>query len=243
MYSFNQRIKPAVESHVNAQLSFFNDISQTLFQSFQKISQLNLQLAQSLIEEGTQTGREIAAARKAEELVAATTSQAAPTAERLRAYRQSLTELTTQAQAALSDVAEQHVPETRRAAKELADILIQVTAEESEKALQRPQAALLEAQAQGESAVRAGRRVQADAADAVGSAANEFGNAFRNAQGDVADGAANLASKTVSAVADGAASATHAAKAVQGGVEETLRAGARGSQVSNGANQPGSVSR
>lgn len=243
MYSFNQRIKPAVESHVNAQLSFFNDISQTLFQSFQKIGQLNLQLAQSLMEEGTQTGREIAAARKAEELMAATTSQAAPTAERLRAYRHSLTELTSQAQAALSDVAEQHVPETRRAAKELADVLIQVTAEESEKLLQRPQAALLEAKAQGESAVRAGRRVQADAADAVGTAASEFGDALRNAQGDAMDTATNLSNKAVSAVSDGIASATHAAKAAQGGAEEVLRSGTRASQVSNGANQTGSANR
>lgn len=195
MFQFNQRIKPAVESHLNAQLSFFNDMSQTLFQSVQKISELNLQLAQALVEDGTQAGRDMAAAQKPDELLTASTSQAGPAAEKLRVYRQNLADLAAQAQTALSRCAEEHAPETQRTAKELADAIIQITAEESEKAMRRPQAMLEEAKAKGEAYARDEGRTRADfsnGAAAMRNAAGEMLDAQKTAQDNLQSAARRM---------------------------------------------------
>ncbi|HEV7817030.1 MAG TPA: TIGR01841 family phasin [Janthinobacterium sp.] len=142
MSTFNQRIKPATEAHVNAQFSFLEDMSKTLFQSFQKISELNLQLTQSFIAESTQFGRDIVSAEKPTEMLSATTAQTQPTAEKLREYKDSLARISAEAQAELTRCAERHVPETSRTAKALAEEFVRISAEETQKAMQGSQDAM-----------------------------------------------------------------------------------------------------
>ena len=139
MYSFHQPITPAAKSHMDAQLSFFTDISKTLFQSIQKINNLNTQLAHALFEESTRAGHQILTADKPENMLAAGAAQAQPIAEKIRTYQQHLTQIAAESQVDLSKCAEQHIPETSRTAKVLAEEVVELAAEENEKIRQHQQ--------------------------------------------------------------------------------------------------------
>jgi hypothetical protein len=47
MYPFPQSVTPAVRTHMDAQAAFVNDMSKSLFRSFQQVCELNIQLAQT----------------------------------------------------------------------------------------------------------------------------------------------------------------------------------------------------
>ena len=121
MYPFSQSVTPAARTHLEAQLSFFNDLSKSLFRTVQQYSDLNIQLAQTLLEEGTTAGQRVITASRPTEAIAAAASRAQPAAEKLRAYQQHLSRIAASTQVELSNVAEEHVQETSRTAKALAD--------------------------------------------------------------------------------------------------------------------------
>lgn len=142
MYPFSQSVTPAAKTHMEAQLSFFNDMSKSLFRTVQQYSDLNIQLAQTLLEESTTTGQQIITAHRPTEAIAAAAAHAQPTAEKLRAYQQHLSRIAADTQVDLSKVAEEHVQETSRTAKALADEVARVTSEETEKTLRSHQDAV-----------------------------------------------------------------------------------------------------
>lgn len=142
MYPFSQTVTPAAKKHLEAQLSFFNDLSKSLFRTAQQYSDLNIQLAQTLLEEGTQTGQQVLTAHRPTEAVAAAAAHAQPAAEKLRAYQQHLSRLAADTQVDLANVSEQHINETSRTAKELAEEVKRVASEETEKTLRSQQDAV-----------------------------------------------------------------------------------------------------
>jgi len=142
MYPFSQIVTPAAKTHMEAQLSFFNDMSKSLFRTVQQYSDLNIQLAQTLLEEGTSAGQHIITTHRPTEAIAAAAAHAQPTAEKLRAYQQHLSRIAADTQVDLSKVAEEHVQETSRTAKALADEVARVTSEETEKTLRSHQDAV-----------------------------------------------------------------------------------------------------
>ncbi|MRW85958.1 TIGR01841 family phasin [Pseudoduganella sp. FT26W] len=142
MYPFSQTVTPAAKTHMEAQLSFFNDMSKSLFRTVQQYSDLNIQLAQTLLEETTQTGQQVITSHRATEALAAAAAHAQPTAEKLRSYQQHLSRIAADTQVDLSKVAEEHIQETSRTAKALADEVARVTSEETEKTLRSHQDAV-----------------------------------------------------------------------------------------------------
>ena len=139
MFSFNQPITPAAKTHMKAQLSFFNDMSKAIFHSMQKISDLNMHLTHTLMEESTQIGSDILMAQKPMEMLAAAAAQAHPTADKLRAYQQHLTRIAADIQVDLTRCAQEHVEETSRTAKAMADEAVKIVNEETEQATQHTQ--------------------------------------------------------------------------------------------------------
>ncbi|MYM22368.1 TIGR01841 family phasin [Duganella sp. FT135W] len=135
MYPFSQSVTPAAKTHLEAQLSFFNDLSKSLFRTVQQYSDLNIQLAQTLLEESTQVGQQVITAHRPTEALSVAAAHAQPTAEKLRAYQQHLSRIAADTHVDLSKVAEEHVQETSRTAKALADEVARVTTEETEKTL------------------------------------------------------------------------------------------------------------
>lgn len=139
MFPFPKAVTPAVRSHLDAQVSFMNDVSKSMFQSFQHMFDLNIKLAQTMLEEMATASQQLATQTNPTEAISAISTRAQPTAEKLRAYQQHVSRVTAEAQVELARVAEQHVPETTRAAKVLADEVQRVAVEETELGMHKHQ--------------------------------------------------------------------------------------------------------
>ncbi|QYF92415.1 phasin family protein [Massilia sp. PAMC28688] len=139
MYPFSQQVTPAVRTHLDAQVSFLNDMSKSLFQSFQQLCDLNIQLTQTMLEEATQTSQKLLTADRQTDVIGAAASRAQPATDKLRAYQQHISRVAADAQVQLARVAEQHVQETTRTARALADEVQRVASEETERNMRSQQ--------------------------------------------------------------------------------------------------------
>lgn len=142
MYPFSQTVTPAVRSHMDAQTAFLNDMVKSVFHSFQQMCDLNIQLVQTLVEEGTLVGKQMLGAERQTEIFSAASIRAQPTSEKLRAYQQHISRLAADTQAELARVTEQHVQNTSRTARALVDEVARSTAEETERSIRTQQEAL-----------------------------------------------------------------------------------------------------
>jgi phasin family protein len=156
----NQPITPAAKSHLNAQWSFVNDMSKTIFRSAQKITELNIDFAQTLMEESTQAGQEILSAKMPVEILSSTAEKIYPLAEKMRTYQRYLTRIAADAQVDLSKCAEEHVQETSQTAQALADEVIKMTTEEIETVKQRQLDAVQQASDQINEFQNSGEKIQ-----------------------------------------------------------------------------------
>lgn len=139
MYPFSQSVTPAVRTHLDAQTAFMNDMSKTLFQSFQQMCDLNIKLVQTMLEETTLAGQQMITADRQTEVLSAAASRAQPAAEKLRAYQQHISRVAADAQVELTRVTEQHVQNTTRTARQLADEVARTASEETERGLRKQQ--------------------------------------------------------------------------------------------------------
>jgi len=137
MYPFPQSVNPAVRSHIEAQSAFLNELSQTVSRSFQQLFQLNMQLGQTLLEAATFTAQRMLTADHPADALSAAASRAQPASDSLRSYQQHLSQLAATTQVDLSRASEQHVQETSRTARALADEVTRVSAEEADKSLRQ----------------------------------------------------------------------------------------------------------
>jgi phasin family protein len=139
MYPFSQSVNPAVRTHVDAQTAFLNDVSKSLFHSFQQMCDLNIQLMQSMMEESTLASRQLLAADGQSEALTAAAARAQPATEKLRAYQQQISRLTADSQVELARVTEQHAQNTARTARALADEVARNASEQTERGLRTQQ--------------------------------------------------------------------------------------------------------
>ncbi len=139
MYPFPQTIAPAVRTHIDAQTAFLNDMSKSMFSSFQQMCDLNIQLVQTMLEETTLAGRQVLSADRQSELLSAATARTQPAADKLRAYQQHIARLAADAQVELARVTEQHVQNTTRTARALADEVARDASEQTERGLRAQQ--------------------------------------------------------------------------------------------------------
>lgn len=142
MYPFPQSVTPAVRTHMDAQTAFVNDMSKSLFRSFQQMCDLNIQLVQTMLEETTLASQQVLVADRQTEVLSAAAARAQPTTEKLRAYQQHIARLTADAQVELARVTEQHVQNTSRTARALVDEVARTAAEETERGIRSQQEAL-----------------------------------------------------------------------------------------------------
>jgi phasin family protein len=139
MYPFAQSVTPAVRTHMDAQVSFMNDVTKSMFNSFQQMCDLNIQLAQTLLEETTIAGQQVMTTQRPTEALSAASGRAQPAAEKLRAYQQHISRVAADAQVELARVTEQHVQETSRTAQALAQEVQRAASEETERGIRTQQ--------------------------------------------------------------------------------------------------------
>jgi len=142
MFPYSSSITPAAKTYMESQVSFFNDMSKSLFRTVQQYSDLNIQLAQTLIEEGTMTSHELLTTQRPAEALTVSMSHAQPAADKLRAYQQHLSRIAADTHVDLAKVAEDHVGDTSRSAKALAEEVARIATEETEKNVRNQQDAM-----------------------------------------------------------------------------------------------------
>ena len=142
MYPYPQSVNPAVRSHIDAQTAFLNELSQTVSRSFQQVFQLNMQLGQSLIQEATGTAQRMLTADRPTDALSAAAAHAQPATDKLFSYQQQLSQLAASTQVDLTRVSEQHVQETSRTARVLADEVTRVSAEATDQNLRKQEQAM-----------------------------------------------------------------------------------------------------
>ncbi len=139
MYPFPHAVTPAAKNHIDAQTDYLNDMSKAMFQSFQQVCQLNIQLFQTMLEEGTMASKQLMKADQQSEILSAATSRAQPATDKLRAYQQHIARLAADSQVELARVTEQHAQTTARTARALADEVARTASEQTERGLQAQQ--------------------------------------------------------------------------------------------------------
>ncbi len=139
MFPYSHSVTPAVRTHLDAQVSFLNDMSKSLFQSFQQLCDLNIQLTQTMLEEATQASQQMLTADRQTDILSAAASRAQPATDKLRAYQQHISRVAADAQVQLARVTEQHVQETTRTARALADEVQRVASEETDRNVRNQQ--------------------------------------------------------------------------------------------------------
>jgi phasin family protein len=139
MFPYPQAVNPAVRTHVDAQTAFMNDLSKSMFRTFQQMIDLNIQLTQTMLEETTLAGKQVLSADRQSELLSAAASRAQPASDKLRAYQQHITRLAADAQVEMAHVTEQHVQNTSRTARALADEVARDASEQTERGLRAQQ--------------------------------------------------------------------------------------------------------
>ena len=135
MYPFPHSVNPAMRSHIDAQTAYMNDVSKSIFRSFQQMMDLNIQLAQTMLEETAMIGKQMVGADRQSELLGAAASRAQPASDKLRAYQQHITRLAADTQVELARVTEQHGQATARTARALADEVARDATEQTERGL------------------------------------------------------------------------------------------------------------
>ncbi|MEG2029149.1 MAG: phasin family protein [Janthinobacterium sp.] len=134
---FTNSISPALKSHLEAQLNFITELSRKMFDTAQKVSELNMRLAQDMLQEISNANNQLLTARDTGELLSLAAAQMQPGADKLRQYQQQLSHLVANANVEMNRTAETHIPEASRTAAAFADEVVRKTAEETEKATQR----------------------------------------------------------------------------------------------------------
>lgn len=132
-----QEVPPALKSHLDTQFSFMNDLSKKMFEGVQRLGQLNVQVAQTMMEETINNAHEMAQSTSPTELLSIAAAQVQPAAEKVRAYQQHVRNISAGVQVELSKTAEQHVPETTRSAAAVAEEVVRRGEEETKKVTER----------------------------------------------------------------------------------------------------------
>jgi phasin family protein len=142
MYPCPQSVNPALRTHLDAQVAYFNELSQAVSRSFQQVGQLNMQLTQSLFEQAASAGQRLLTTERPTDAVSAAAAGAQPATDTLRAYQQHLSRIASATQVDLTQVSERHVQETARTARALADNVTRVVDEETKDSVRQQEEAL-----------------------------------------------------------------------------------------------------
>ena len=140
MFPFSQSVTPAVQEHMKSQFNLMSELSQKLFDSAQKVNELNMQVAKTVMDESLQCSQQMLTAQDPIEAISIASGQVQPTAEKVRAYQQHLNSIAAGTQVEMTKTAEARVPETTRTANAVAEEVTRRVTEETQKATERQKA-------------------------------------------------------------------------------------------------------
>lgn len=112
---------PALRAHLESQVNLVTEMARTSYESVRKLSELNLQLAQHLIEDSVNASRQFLSCSDVMQLGALAISQLEPVAQHLRSYQQQVMSVLSGMQVELTHQAETLIPDVSRSASAAAE--------------------------------------------------------------------------------------------------------------------------
>jgi hypothetical protein len=155
MFNFqNTPISQAMKAQLDSQISFFAQFSDKMFESMQKINELNTQLAVIMVDESLTRAQQMFASsdQPGKELNGPV--------EKIRNYQQRMQNVFVETQASIAKVVETHVPETVRACEAVVREMTQKASEDAAKVTQRQKEALHEMAAPVAAAAERGKEAK-----------------------------------------------------------------------------------
>ncbi len=114
MFSLPEEFSAATKSHFEAQLAMITALTNKAFESVEKIVDLNMNAVKASLDESTVAAKQLIAIKDPQELIALTTAQAQPTADKAMAYSRHLASIASSTQAEFTKAAETQIAETNR---------------------------------------------------------------------------------------------------------------------------------
>jgi len=139
---FQSSSSPAVKAQLEAQFAFYADVSKKMFDSMQKLNELNIQVGQTLMEETLSSTRQVINADGRIDALSIAAGQAQPAAEKVRAYSQHVQAILADAQVSIVKTAEAHIPNATRTAEGVVKEVAQRASDQTAKVTQRQKEAL-----------------------------------------------------------------------------------------------------
>jgi phasin family protein len=114
MFSFQETLSAATKTNLESQLALISALTNKTFESFEKVIDLNLNVAKTSLEESTANVQQLLAAKDAQEFFSLSAAQAQPSAEKALAYGRHLATIASSTQAEFTKAAEAQIAETNR---------------------------------------------------------------------------------------------------------------------------------
>lgn len=122
---------PPLRSGLDAQLNFLTDLTRRSCDSMRKLSELNLQFVQQVMQDTADTSRNMLNCTDVFALAAAAAQASQPASEHLRHYQQQLLNVLSGVQLELTRSAEAFVPEASRYTAAMAESMLRETAQQA----------------------------------------------------------------------------------------------------------------
>jgi phasin family protein len=119
---------PALRGNLESQVNYLTELTQKTYDSMRKLSELNMRLAQQMIEDTMAMGRAMMSCTDPFQMTSAAMNQLQPATEHLRNYQQQLMGLLAGVQQEMTRSAESGISHASRSASAMADDMMRSAA-------------------------------------------------------------------------------------------------------------------
>ncbi|MFL6672988.1 MAG: phasin family protein [Massilia sp.] len=126
---------PALRGNLESQVNFLTELTQKTYDSIRKVSELNLHLAQQMMEDTMNMSRSMMSCTDPFQMTSAAMNQLQPATEHLRIYQQQLMGLLAGAQTEFARSTETGISEASRSASSMADQMVRHAASAASQGL------------------------------------------------------------------------------------------------------------
>jgi hypothetical protein len=121
MNSFVEPLTTATRNHAEARIDYYTDLSQSVLRALRQLSEVHAQFGRESLNDATATLQYALLTPPTERRAENAPLQPGEILQKLQAYHQQLAQVATDFQSNISQIAQEHVPQTTRTAGELAD--------------------------------------------------------------------------------------------------------------------------
>ena len=174
MFKNADQFSSATKASIDSQLTAMNDFANKAFQSVAELVELNISTAKASLEHASAAAHQLMDAKDPQEVIALTSAQAQPNAEKALAYGKHLASISAKAQADFTKATEARLAETTAHARKLIDDLSKSAPAGSEKAIEMLNAVLASASTSYEQMSKATKQATESMEEKINEAVKHF---------------------------------------------------------------------